>query len=109
MTDKAVDVTKNSRLIYTMPYALGIILSVIGIIRLVGLSGKQQTATYCVILFWLCLNLYFMIMAFYVALGRKIAPDYFAYNKEQSATDELKKKGLLDESITTLLNRLTEG
>lgn len=109
VTDKAVDVTKNSRLIYTMPYALGIILSVIGIIRLVGLSGKQQTATYCVILFWLCLNLYFMIMAFYVALGRKIALDYFAYNKEQSATDELKKKGLLDESITTLLNRLTEG
>ena len=109
VTDKETDVKKNSHIMYALPYVTGIILSAIGIIRLIGLSGKEQTATYCVILFWLFLNLYFMVMALYVALGRKINQDYFAYNEENQNPDELKKKGLLDESITTLLNRIMEG
>lgn len=109
VTDKETDTSKNSRIFYAIPYFVGMILSVIGIIRLVGLSGKEQTATYCVILFWLFLNLYFMIMAFYVAIGRKIKQDYFEHSGEHPLPDELKKKGLLDESITTLLNRIMEG
>ena len=80
VTDKSTDRENNSAFRYTLPYLVGIALSIIGIVRLVGLSGREQTLTYCVILFWLFLNLYFMVMALYVAAGRKIKTDYQIQN-----------------------------
>lgn len=76
VTDKSSTKESNSAFRYTCPYLAGIALCVVGIIRLVGLSGREQTYTYCVILFWLFLNLYFMVMALYVTAGRKIKTDY---------------------------------
>lgn len=76
VTDKSATKESNSAFRYTCPYLIGIALCVVGIIRLVGLSGREQTYTYCVILFWLFLNLYFMVMALYVTAGRKIKTDY---------------------------------
>ena len=46
------------------------------IVRLAGLSAREQTLTYSVILFWLCLNLYFQLLACYVAVGRERKTDY---------------------------------
>lgn len=80
VTDKSAGRENNSAFRYTLPYLIGIALSIIGIVRLVGLSGREQTYTYCVILFWLFLNLYFMVMALYVASGRKIKTDYQIQN-----------------------------
>lgn len=85
VTDKSATKDSNSALYYTFPYLVGIALSVMGIIRLVGLSGREQTYTYCVILFWLFLNLYFMVMALYVTAGRKIKTDYELQNIEAEA------------------------
>lgn len=48
----------------------------IAIVRLAGLSAREQTLTYSVILFWLCLNLYFQLLACYVAVGRERKADY---------------------------------
>ena len=48
----------------------------IAIVRLTGLSAREQTLTYSVILFWLCLNLYFQLLACYVAVGRERKADY---------------------------------
>lgn len=80
VTDKSTETENNSAFRYTIPYLCGITLSIIGIVRLVGLSGREQTFTYCVILFWLFLNLYFMVMALYIAAGRKIKTDYQIQN-----------------------------
>ena len=80
VTDKSAARENNSAFHYTLPYIAGIALSIIGIVRLVGLSGREQTFTYCVILFWLFLNLYFMVMALYIAAGRKIKTDYQIQN-----------------------------
>lgn len=98
VTDKSTETKNNSAFYYTLPYLGGIALSIIGIIRLVGLSGKEQTFTYCVILFWLFLNLYFMVMAFYVAAGRKVKTDYLMQNIQTDAifvseTDRYMAKG----------------
>lgn len=80
VTDKSAARENNSAFHYTIPYIAGIALSMIGIVRLVGLSGREQTYTYCVILFWLFLNLYFMVMALYTAAGRKVKTDYQIQN-----------------------------
>lgn len=80
VTDKSSARENNSAFHYTIPYIAGIALSIIGIVRLVGLSGREQTFTYCVILFWLFLNLYFMVMALYTAAGRKVKTDYQIQN-----------------------------
>ena len=80
VTDKSAARENNSDFHYTIPYIAGIALSMIGIVRLVGLSGREQTYTYCVILFWLFLNLYFMVMALYTAAGRKVKTDYQIQN-----------------------------
>ena len=90
VTDKSTETENNSAFRYTIPYLCGITLSIIGIVRLVGLSGREQTFTYCVILFWLFLNLYFMVMALYIAAGRKIKTDYQIQNISARAIFTLK-------------------
>ena len=80
VTDKSAERENNSAFRYALPYLIGIALSIVGIVRLIGLSGREQTFTYCVILFWLFLNLYFMVMALYVASGRKVKMDYQLQN-----------------------------
>ena len=90
VTDKSTETENNSAFRYTIPYLCGITLSIIGIVRLVGLSGREQTFTYCVILFWLFLNLYFMVMALYIAAGRKIKTDYQIQNISAGAIFTLK-------------------
>ena len=43
VTDKSAARKNNSAFHYTLPYIAGIALSIIGIVRLVGLSGREQT------------------------------------------------------------------
>ena len=101
VTDKSTDRENNSAFRYTLPYLVGIALCIIGIVRLVGLSGREQTFTYCVILFWLFLNLYFMVMALYVAAGRKIKTDYQIQNISAEAVFAVKTGWKAKEEVQT--------
>ena len=92
VTDKSQKNGKNSRNFYMLPYLIGILLVIIAIIKIVGLSGREQTYTYGIILFWLILNLYFMIMASYVAAGRTIDIDYQLQKIEEKAVLYFKDK-----------------
>ena len=76
ITDKKTEQGKNSSVGYALPYLAGVLLCMIAIVRLTGLSAREQTLTYSVILFWLCLNLYFQLLACYVAVGRERKADY---------------------------------
>ena len=76
ITDKKTEQGKNSSVGYALPYLAGVLLCMIAIVRLAGLSAREQTLTYSVILFWLCLNLYFQLLACYVAVGRERKADY---------------------------------
>lgn len=85
VTDKSEKNGNNSRLCYLIPYLIGIALLIIGIIRIVGRSGREETYTYGIVLFWLILNLYFMIMASYVTLGRIVGTGYYLQKIEEKA------------------------
>lgn len=107
VTDKSAARENNSAFHYTIPYIAGIALSIIGIVRLVGLSGREQTYTYCVILFWLFLNLYFMVMALYTAAGRKVKTDYQIQNICAEAVFTLKTERKAEAEVQAESKRYT--
>ena len=107
VTDKSAARENNSAFHYTLPYIAGIALSMIGIVRLVGLSGREQTYTYCVILFWLFLNLYFMVMALYTAAGRKVKTDYQIQNICAEAVFTLKTERKAEAEVQAESKRYT--
>ena len=107
VTDKSAARENNSAVYYTIPYIAGIALSMIGIVRLVGLSGREQTYTYCVILFWLFLNLYFMVMALYTAAGRKVKTDYQIQNICAEAVFTLKTERKAEAEVQAESKRYT--
>lgn len=58
--------------IYLIPFAILIILSVIGIVRLVLLMMQSNSSGPIVVLFWIVYNLYTLIMASFFIMGRRV-------------------------------------
>lgn len=70
VTNKENTVSKSARIIYAVPHiillaatVLGIYFSIVHMARYSGIGG-------IVVLFWLCMNAYFLIMAVFFLLGR---------------------------------------
>ena len=81
---------RTSHWYYTIPYLVGAGASVWGIVELLKTSWEQQTPTYGVILFWLLINLYYLLVALVVAIGRSAdGMDCVSY----ITTHDMKKKG----------------
>ncbi len=56
---------------YAIPYAILVVLSVIGIVNCISWTFATGRIDYIVILFWLFLNLYNIVMSLFFILGRK--------------------------------------
>ncbi len=104
VTGKESDKKKNSSFKYMLPYLAGVILSVVSIIRVLALSASEQTVTYVVIIFWLFINLYYMVMSLYVSWGRSMTEDLFAQKELPHKLGKVR----VDEVFTALLRHLTE-
>ena len=70
VTNKNRESTKND-VVYSLPFLLLIILSVIGIINCVTIMLASNTVGTIVVLFWLISNLYSLMMSYLFVLGRK--------------------------------------
>lgn len=71
VTDKSKRAEKRTRDIrLLLPFLLLSVLSVAGIIRIALMLGSLQSIGLVVLLFWLIRNLYFLIMALFLADGR---------------------------------------
>ena len=81
---------RTSHWYYTIPYLVGAGASVWGIVELLKTSWEQQTPTYGVILFWLLINLYYLLVALVVAIGR--SADGMDCDSDIT-THDMKKKG----------------
>ncbi|SFB29834.1 cellulose synthase (UDP-forming) [Acetitomaculum ruminis DSM 5522] len=72
VTDKERKVKNTSNTYYMIPFILMAAVDIAGIIRLLSLSARQETFTYVVILFWMFVNLYYVLMGLLVAWGRDL-------------------------------------
>ena len=59
---------------YPLPFLVLIILSAVGIVRVVQMSAAQQTTIYLLLLFWLVYNLYQLLFALLFVCGCRNAP-----------------------------------
>ncbi|MFI3237311.1 MAG: glycosyltransferase [Lachnospiraceae bacterium] len=62
---------KSYQIKQSIPFIIYIVLSIIGIVRMLYLSVFQETAVYAVILFWLISNMLNLVMAAFFLMGRK--------------------------------------
>lgn len=60
----------GKNLLYTIPFALLVVLSIIGIVNCVRMLFQSNTMGPVVVLFWLIINLFTLIMAMFFVLGR---------------------------------------
>ncbi len=72
VTKKDAKQDKKKNLIYAIPHAILIILSVIGIINCIRWTFKTGRIDYFVILFWLFLNLFNLVMSLFFVMGRDV-------------------------------------
>lgn len=59
---------------YPLPYLCLIVLSIVGVVRIVKLSFLQQTTVYLLLLFWLFYNLYQLLFALLFVCGCRKVP-----------------------------------
>ena len=59
---------------YPLPFLVLIILSAVGIVRVVQMSAAQQTTIYLLLLFWLVYNLYQLLFALLFVCGCRNVP-----------------------------------
>lgn len=85
VTNKHVSDEKSSSLRFMLPFLAGTGISIVSVIKLLEMSVREETFTYGVILFWLLLNLYYMIMAVYVSWGRNFQDTYLFQPIETTA------------------------
>ncbi|WP_455558405.1 glycosyltransferase [Agathobaculum hominis] len=59
---------------YPLPFLVLIVLSAVGIVRVVGMTLEQSTSVYLLLLFWLVYNLYQLLFALFFVCGCKKLP-----------------------------------
>ncbi|WP_081675135.1 cellulase family glycosylhydrolase [Butyrivibrio sp. LC3010] len=71
VTDKSKKVQKRQRNIKEMlPFIILVVLSVIGLVRIIIIFDKTQTIGLAILAFWIIRNLYYLIMALFLIDGR---------------------------------------
>lgn len=76
VTAKDEEVKRSSKGRYVLVYLLGFLISLGAAVRMLGMTAEQQTPSYLVMIFWLCVNAYYFLMACYVAWGRNLDDAY---------------------------------
>ena len=76
VTEKGDSKERSSEGRYVPIYLLGLGLSFVAAIRMLGQTVELKTPSYLVLIFWLCVNAYYFLMAAYVAWGRTIGDAY---------------------------------
>lgn len=112
VTKKGGNKEEESNVLYAIPHAVLIVLSVIGIVNCIRWTFDTGRIDYFVILFWLFLNLYNLVMSFLFILGRKAVRNAerqsvsiecgvkTAYEEETGTTVDISESG-----ISVLLDR----
>ncbi|MCR5791677.1 MAG: glycosyltransferase [Lachnospiraceae bacterium] len=93
---------KNSNLLYMLPFLLGIVVSVWSLINIFNLSIRENTYTYSVLIFWLLINLYYMVMSLLVAWGRPVITDI----DNQKTLPHKLKRVYIDEGLVAFVKHL---
>ncbi|MBC5996839.1 glycosyltransferase [Romboutsia ilealis] len=113
LSEKKFEVTKKNKdkdndklynFIQAIPHMILSILTTIGIGNCVMATFEQNTVTYVVILFWLCTNLYNLLMSIFFMLGRKAYRNYERIHVETSCTISYDNK-----TINCVTNDISEG
>lgn len=113
LSEKKFEVTKKNKdkdddrmynIMQATPHIILSILTIIGIVNSIKSTFEQNTVTYVVILFWLCTNLYNLLMSTFFMLGRKA---YRNYERIHVETDCSISFG--DEKINCITNDISEG
>lgn len=76
VTAKDEEVKRSSKGSFVLVYLAGLGISLAAAVRMLGQTARQQTPSYLVMIFWLCVNAYYFLMACYVAWGRNLTDAY---------------------------------
>ncbi|MCR5795342.1 MAG: cellulase family glycosylhydrolase [Solobacterium sp.] len=104
VTDKTAGAGKRRRDTKSMtPFTVLIVLSVIGIIRILFMLGGIQTTGLLILLFWLIRNMYCMIMVLFLIDGRDSDGEVVHVLDAEPVTLRKKRDDTLIEGVTTHL------
>lgn len=70
VTNKTKSVSRSAKIIYAIPHMILLAASIVGIYFSVKVMLLYKSILGLVVLFWLCMNSYFLIMAIFFLLGR---------------------------------------
>ena len=84
-----------------LPFIAGAVIAGYSIYRLIMLSVAEETPTYAVVLFWLLINMYYMIVSTLAVWGRRITK-----KGEYSSPAELKRGFRMDVSLVAFVNHI---
>ena len=70
VTNKAKSVSRSAKIIYAIPHMILLAASIVGIYFSVKVMLLYKSILGLVVLFWLCMNSYFLVMAIFFLLGR---------------------------------------
>ena len=101
VTKKEGGMQKTSRLYYMLPFIAGAVIAGYSIYRLIMLSVAEETPTYAVVLFWLLINMYYMIVSTLAVWGRRVTK-----KGEYSSPAELKRGFRMDVSLVAFVNHI---
>lgn len=86
---------------YPLPFLVLIALSVVGIVRVVGLTLGQSTSVYLLLLFWLVYDLYQLCFALFFVCGCKTPPE----QKTHSLAHDLRRDRFGQTSLFAIIIR----
>lgn len=95
---------RNYQFMQAIPHFVFAILSVIGIVNCIHMMFASGSMTYIVVLFWLLINLYYIVMAIFFMLGR---PFYRRHERFFVQVDCSIKLG--DRELHCLTNDISES
>lgn len=105
VTKKSGNKEDGRHLLYAIPHAVLILLSVIGIANCIRWTFDTGRIDYFVILFWLVLNLYNLVMSLFFILGRKAVREA----ERQSVAMECRVKTEYEEETGTTIDISESG
>lgn len=70
VTNKTKSVSRSAKIIYAIPHMILLAASIVGIYFSVKVMLLYKSILGLVVLFWLCMNSYFLVMAIFFLLGR---------------------------------------
>lgn len=106
VTEKGEQKKRSSEKKYMAIYLLGMVINVVAALRMLGQMMEIRSFSYLALIFWLCVNAYYFLMAAYVSWGRKLGDAYEIQKVEEKGTfisqegqEEIVVKGIFTDKI----------